>query len=96
MVNPRATSRCGMRFCFRSIQCCTFVLAQLEGIPVVHSNAVDGVVEESYSCDAAGGVKVTIRNLAAGYEREYHLCRWTGKTAAIRPTATKRARRASS
>ncbi len=69
--------------------------AQLEGIPVVHSYAVDGAVEELYSCDAAGGVKVTIRDLAANYEREYRLSRWTGKTAAIRPTAVKRARRAS-
>ena len=53
--------------------------AQLEGIPVVHSNEVGGAAEELYSCDAAGGVKVTIRNLTANYEREYRLCRWTGK-----------------
>jgi molecular chaperone DnaK (HSP70) len=68
---------------------------RLAGIPVVHSNTPDGAVEELYSCDAAGGVKVAIRNLSSNYEREYRLCRWTGKTAAVRPTAKKRARKAS-
>jgi hypothetical protein len=68
----------------------------LENVPVAHSDAAEGMVEESYTCDATGGVKVTIGNLAAHYEREYRLSRWTGKTAAIRPTAAKRARRASS
>ena len=34
-------------------------------------------VEEEYSCDASGIVKVTIRNRSAAYHREYTLGRWS-------------------
>jgi molecular chaperone DnaK len=34
-------------------------------------------VEEEYSCDASGNVKVTIRNRSAAYHREYTLGRWS-------------------
>jgi len=34
-------------------------------------------VEEEYSCDAGGIVKVTIRNRSAAYRREYTLGRWS-------------------
>jgi hypothetical protein len=48
-------------------------------------------IEEHYSCDAAGVVTVTIRNLTAHYGREFKLGRWSGKTAIVRPAARKRA-----
>src|SRR5579864_6350635 len=51
-------------------------------------------VEEHYTCDAAGVVTVTIRNLTAHYAREYKLGRWSGKTVVVRPSA-RRARKAS-
>jgi len=69
---------------------------QLESVPITHLNHTTHLVEEFYTCDATGGVKVTIRNLGPDYDREYRLSRWTGKTDAIRPSASKRARRASS
>jgi hypothetical protein len=34
-------------------------------------------VEEEYSCDSSGIVKVTIRNRSAAYRREYTLGRWS-------------------
>jgi hypothetical protein len=34
-------------------------------------------VEEEYSCDASGVVKVTIYNRSAAYRREYTLGRWS-------------------
>jgi molecular chaperone DnaK len=40
-------------------------------------------VEEEYSCDANGIVKVTIRNLSAAYRREYTLGQWSNS--ALRP-----------
>jgi hypothetical protein len=52
-------------------------------------------IEEHYSCDAAGVVIATIRNLTAHYSREYKLGRWSGKTAVVRPSARKRTRTAS-
>jgi len=38
-------------------------------------------VEEEYSCDASGIVKVTIRNRSAAYHREYTLGRWSNAAA---------------
>lgn len=34
-------------------------------------------VEEEYTCDASGNVKVAIHNRTAGYQREYTLGRWS-------------------
>jgi molecular chaperone DnaK (HSP70) len=49
----------------------------LIGTPVAHSaEALDQQVRETYCCDQSGGVKVTIRNITAGYERNYRLARW--------------------
>jgi molecular chaperone DnaK (HSP70) len=36
-------------------------------------------IEELYTCDHAGVVTVRIRNLTAGYQREYRLGRWSEK-----------------
>jgi hypothetical protein len=67
----------------------------LEGLPVTRSQAVAAEeIEESYACDSAGVVKVTIRNLTSSYSREFRLGRWSGKTAVVAPSAGKRARRA--
>jgi len=69
--------------------------SSLEGLPVLRSDAVDAEeIEESYACDAAGVVKVTIRNLTSSYSREFRLGRWSGKAAMVAPSAGKRARRA--
>ncbi|SPE37903.1 Chaperone protein dnaK (fragment) [Candidatus Sulfopaludibacter sp. SbA3] len=38
-------------------------------------------VEEEYSCDASGIVKVTIWNRSAAYRREYTLGRWSNSSA---------------
>jgi molecular chaperone DnaK (HSP70) len=47
-------------------------------------------VEEEYSCDASGIVKVTIRNRDAGYRRVYTLGRWSNPgPPAVEPTAVK-------
>jgi molecular chaperone DnaK (HSP70) len=40
-------------------------------------------VEEEYSCDASGILKVTIRNRSAGYRREYTLGRWSKAEPAV-------------
>jgi molecular chaperone DnaK (HSP70) len=50
-------------------------------------------VEESYSCDAAGVVTVTVRNLTSHYGQDYRLGRWSGKEAVVKPKATKRGRK---
>jgi molecular chaperone DnaK (HSP70) len=47
-------------------------------------------VEEEYSCDANGIVKVTIRNRSAAYRREYTLGRWSNSVPrAAEPAAGK-------
>jgi molecular chaperone DnaK (HSP70) len=63
----------------------------LEGVPVVRSGGAEQI-EERYTCDAAGVVTATIRNLSSHYEREFQLGRWSEKAAVIAPR--KRARRA--
>ena len=49
-----------------------------------------GVAEESYACDLAGVVSVTIANRSAGYERTYRLGRWSSNDEAIVPGKKKR------
>jgi molecular chaperone DnaK (HSP70) len=58
-----------------------------------HPLAAQQEIEELYSCDAAGGVSVTISNLTAGYSREYRLGRWAASPEAIVP-GKKKSRRA--
>ena len=53
-------------------------------------------IEERYACDAAGVVTVTINNTVSHYGREYKLGRWSGTAKVVRPSARKRARKASS
>ncbi|MBV8841895.1 MAG: hypothetical protein JO307_03700, partial [Bryobacterales bacterium] len=74
----------------------------LANVPALETLAVERFpaesyqqIEERYACDATGAVAVTIRNLTANYGREYRLGRWSGKPAVVRPTARKRARKAS-
>jgi len=60
----------------------------LDAAPVLRSAAViDHLVEEEYTCDASGMVKVTITNRTAGYRREYPLGRWSAKTQRLIATA---------
>jgi hypothetical protein len=42
------------------------------------SEAENSEVEEEYSCDASGIVKVAIANRTGGYRREYNLGHWSG------------------
>jgi molecular chaperone DnaK (HSP70) len=69
--------------------------AELGGVLVAHSDtASQQLIEEKYSCDAAGSVTVRISNLTAEYSREYRLARWAAATdAAIDPTQKRRPRR---
>jgi len=48
--------------------------------------------QESYACDAAGVVSVTIANLSSGYDRHYKLGRWSTGDAPIVPGKKKRSR----
>ena len=53
-------------------------------VPVSKSSSVAGQsIEEEYTCDASGMVKVTITNHSAGYRREYSLGRWSGRTSRV-------------
>jgi len=59
-------------------------LHSLETLPVYHTWQNQSVREE-YQCGPSGGVKVTISNLDAGYERVYQLGRWGERTEPIVP-----------
>lgn len=49
----------------------------LDKVAIEHSaNARQQIIEEIYECDSKGGVRVTIRNLTAGYEKQFPLGRW--------------------
>ncbi len=65
----------------------------LAGAPVRHCERARGQeIEESYACDPAGAVTVTIENLTAGYRRSYRLGRWSAAGEPVVPG--KRRRRA--
>ncbi len=48
--------------------------------------------EERYSCDAGGGVTVTISSLTGGYDRSYRLGRWSAEEPPIIPAKRKAAK----
>jgi len=49
----------------------------ISAIPVVHSkDAARQLIEERYTADSSGAVRVTISNRTAGYSRVYRLARW--------------------
>jgi molecular chaperone DnaK (HSP70) len=56
-------------------------------VPVERNLAGEQLVEEEYTCDASGIVKVTITNRAAGYRREYALGRWSAKAPRVTAAA---------
>lgn len=61
-------------------------------LPVDHSAAAHSQeVEERYTCDARGGIAVTIRNLTSGYERDCRLARWALKELALQPARRRKA-----
>jgi molecular chaperone DnaK len=65
-------------------------LQNSDGAEVAHSDAAQSQqIEERYSSDASGTVTVTIKNLTAGYERQYRLGRWAAKDAPIVPAKTR-------
>lgn len=60
--------------------------ADLSSIPVAQSaDARHQLIEELYECDAHGAVRVVIRNLTAGYEKEFRLGRWTAMAEPVVP-----------
>lgn len=68
----------------------------LAAVPVTRKVDSAQHIEERYACDATGAATVTIRNLTAGYEREFRLGRWNEKTRVVKPSAAKgRSRQAS-
>jgi molecular chaperone DnaK len=70
--------------------------AALENVAVERCGVAAGQrIQESYTCDAAGSVTVSIANLTAGYSRQYRLGRWSGKPAVVKPSARRRSRKAS-
>ncbi len=68
----------------------------LAGVTVEKTEAAERQeIEEDYTCDSTGVVTVTIQNTVSHYGREFKLGRWSGKTAVVRPSSKKRARKAS-
>jgi len=66
----------------------------LSSIAVEHSGAaLHQEVQEEYACSAAGTLTATIHNLTSGYQREYALARWAGKSAPVPAPARRRGRR---
>ena len=60
-------------------------------VPVSKSSTVSSQsVEEEYTCDSSGMVKVTITNQSAGYRREYSLGRWSGRMPRVTATPPKK------
>jgi molecular chaperone DnaK (HSP70) len=52
----------------------------LAGVPVLTTHALSGQwVEEVYTYDSSGQVRVALSNRSAGYENEYSLGRWSPK-----------------
>ncbi len=50
----------------------------LSGEPITQARESGHWVEEEYSCDSSGQIRVTIANRSAGYGREFQLGRWAG------------------
>lgn len=65
-------------------------LQNSEDAEVAYSDAAQSQqIEERYCSDASGTVTVTIKNLTAGYERQYRLGRWASKESPIIPAKTR-------
>jgi molecular chaperone DnaK (HSP70) len=63
----------------------------LNDAPVLHVEpGALQAVEESYSCDSSGAVRVTITSLGDGYNRQYRLGRWAPGDALIVPGRKKK------
>jgi len=70
-------------------------LKDADNIPVERSPAATAQqIEEEYTSDASGAVIVTIRNLTAGYQRQYRLGRWATKPALVTPSKPRRRHKA--
>jgi molecular chaperone DnaK (HSP70) len=62
----------------------------LDAYPVTRFSAAPGSrIEEAYSCDSSGNLRVTISSEPSGYVREYSIGNWT-KSDATTPPATAR------
>ncbi len=70
---------------------------ELAATPVAHNDAAARqVIEERYSADSGGAVRVTISHRTGGYQRVYRLARWAADeiSAPVRPRRTSRHRSA--
>jgi molecular chaperone DnaK (HSP70) len=66
----------------------------LELFPVSHSDqAAAQIVEERYTADSSGSIQVRIRNVTAGYERNFPLGKWSSKPARLNPLRPGRPRK---
>jgi molecular chaperone DnaK len=60
--------------------------ADLTSIPVVRTPATRKfVIEETYTCDGSGNLAVEICNKSTGYEKKFHLGRWSAKQTKVSP-----------
>jgi molecular chaperone DnaK (HSP70) len=67
--------------------------SDLESVSVSRSDRVGAqTVEEEYTCDSSGMLKVTIANRPAGHRRDYALGRWSAKTPRVSAAAAQQKR----
>jgi molecular chaperone DnaK (HSP70) len=60
--------------------------ADLASVPVVRTPATTKfVIEETYTCDGSGNLAVEISNKSTGYEKTFHLGRWSARQTKISP-----------
>jgi molecular chaperone DnaK (HSP70) len=56
----------------------------LASVPVVRTPKTESLlVEETYTCDSSGNLAVSIYNKFTGYEKTFHLGRWSAKPAKV-------------
>ncbi len=65
-------------------------IADLSRVAVRNYSGPPQRIQETFTCDATGTVMVAIRNLTAGYTREYRLGRWSSKAAILSPAKSSR------
>jgi molecular chaperone DnaK (HSP70) len=65
----------------------------LSSVPVGHSIEAGGqMIEERYTAEPTGAVRVEISNLTSGYSRQYRLGRWAAPVEPLRPDRARHSR----
>ena len=69
--------------------------SELSALTVNHLSAPgdECLIEEAYSCDASGNLKVTISNVTTGHAREYSIGRWS-RGSNVTPIRSRKQKRA--